>query len=249
MSIVNRRCEKTQVRRGGDRRARSFSARSAVAGFTLLELTIALTLLALMSAVMFGSLSMAGRTWDGGEAKTAEVGSMRQTEEFLREQLSAQYPLRLRKVAELPITFAGERDEMRYAAALPARVIEGGIYYFRLALRKEGDKSQLILERMIPDVQALQEPEFRDAEHSVLADGIAELKISYFGRDADQTDADAPTWRDRWDDKQRLPLLVRIEVQPQKGPAWPVLVVEPRRAPEAGCVQYDPVRNRCASVG
>ena len=223
--------------------------KSAAAGFTLLELTIALTLLALMSAVMFGSLSLAGRTWDGGEAKVADVSSMRQTEEFLREQLSAQYPLRLRKVQEMPLTFAGERDEMRYAAALPARVIEGGIYYFRLAVRKDGAKSQLVLERTIPDVMALQEPEFRDAERSVLADGIAEIRLSYFGRDANAADADAPTWRDRWDDKQRLPLLVRIEVKPEKGAAWPVLVVEPRRAPEAGCVQYDSARGRCASVG
>ena len=47
--------------------------------------------------------------------------------------------------------------------------------------------------------------------------GIAELAISYFGRDENATDADAPTWRDRWDDKQRLPLLVRIEVKPEKG--------------------------------
>ena len=62
------------------------------------------------------------------------------------------------------------------------------------------------------------------------------LRIGYFGRDAGAADADAPTWRDRWDDKQRLPLLVRIDVKPEKGQAWPTLVVEPRRAPEAGCV-------------
>ncbi len=220
-----------------------------MAGFTLLELVIALVLLALMSAVMFGSLSMAGRTWDGGEAKVGEVSAMRQAQEFLREQLSAQYPLRLRKVAELPLLFAGERSEMRYAAALPPRVVEGGVYYFRLAVAKSDTKSQLVLERMIPDAGALQEPEFRDAERSVLADGIAELRISYFGRDPDAADTDVPTWRDHWGDRQRLPLLVRIEVKPEKGAAWPVLVVEPRRAPESGCVSYDPARNRCGSVG
>ncbi len=220
-----------------------------MAGFTLIELIIALSLLALMSAVMFGSLSMAGRTWDGGEAKVAEVSAMRQTQEFLREQLSAEYPLRLRKVAEVPLLFAGERDEMRYAAALPPRVVDGGVYYFRLVVAKSDDKSQLILERLIPDPGALQEPEFRDAERSVLADGVAELHISYFGRDPDAGDVDAPTWRDHWGDRQRLPLLVRIEVKPEKGAAWPVLVVEPRRAPESGCVSYDPARNRCGSVG
>ncbi len=94
---------------------------------------------------------MAGRAWDGGEAKVGEVSAMRQTQEFLREQLSAEYPLRLRKVGEMPLLFAGERDEMRYTAALPPRVVDGGVYYFRLAVAKSGDKSQLILERLIPD--------------------------------------------------------------------------------------------------
>jgi general secretion pathway protein J len=218
-------------------------------GFTLIELIIALSLLALMSAVMFGSLSMAGRAWDGGEAKVGEVSAMRQTQEFLREHLSAEYPMRLRKVVEMPLLFAGERDEMRYTAALPPRVVDGGVYYFRLALARSGDKSQLILERLIPDAAALQEPEFRDAERSVLADGIAELRLSYFGRDPDAADTDVPTWRDRWGDRQRLPLLVRIEVKPEKGAMWPVLVVEPRRAPEAGCFSFDQARNRCAGVG
>ena len=69
---------------------------------------------------------------------------------------------------------------MRYAAALPPRVAEGGVYYFRLALVAIGDKSQLVLERMIPDAAALQAPEFRDAERSVLADGIAELQDRLF---------------------------------------------------------------------
>ena len=219
------------------------------AGFTLIELIIALSLLALMSAVMFGSLSMAGRAWDGGEAKVGEVSAMRQTQEFLREHLSAEYPMRLRKVAEMPLLFAGAHDEMRYTAALPPRVVDGGVYYFRLALARSGDKSQLILERLIPDAAALQEPEFRDAERSVLADGIAELRLSYFGRDPDAADTDVPTWRDTWGDRQRLPLLVRIEVKPEKGPMWPVLVVEPRRAPEAGCFSFDQARNRCVGVG
>ena len=82
----------------------------------------------------------------------------------------------------------------------------------------------------------------------MLADGIAELTITYFGRDENATDADTPTWRDRWDDKQRLPLLVKIEVKPQKGAAWPPLLVEPRRAPESACAAYDPARNRCVGA-
>jgi general secretion pathway protein J len=215
------------------------------AGFTLLELIIALALLAIIAALLSGSLSMAARSWDGGDKKAGDVASMRQTQEFLREQLTAELPLRLKKVVELPLMFAGEHDEIRYAAALPPRVQEGGAWFFRLAIAREGDKSRLVLERTYPDPTALENPQFTGAERSVLADGIGELAISYFGRDENATDADTPTWRDRWDDRQRLPLLVKIEVKPEKGLAWPPLVVEPRRAPESACQAYDPARNRC----
>jgi len=222
--------------------------RRRAAGFTLLELTIALVLFALMAAMMFGSLSFAGRSWDGGEAKVTQVNEMRQTGEFLRAQLGAQFPLRAKKVAEFPLRFAGAHSEIRYAAALPSRVAEGGVYYFRLSVVREGDRSRLVQDRVIAEPGALDEPDFRDAGRSVLAEGIAEIRISYFGRDPGAADADAPTWRDTWDDKQRLPQLVRLEVIPQRGPAWPQLVVEPRHAPEAGCRSWDPARLRCAGV-
>jgi general secretion pathway protein J len=226
---------------------RALRASACARGFTLLELTIALLLLALMSSILFGSLSFAGRSWDGGEAKATQVDEMRQSEEFLRAQIGALYPLRARKVVEFPLLFKGERDEIRYAAALPSRVAEGGVYYFRLAVVSEGDKSLLVQERVIPDPDSQDEPNFRDGARSVLAEGIKELKIGYFGRDAGNLDAD-PTWRDKWDDKQRLPLLVRIDVAPEKGPAWPQLVIEPRQAPEAGCRAWDAARERCAGV-
>ena len=156
-----------------------------------------------------------GRRRGEGRCRCPTCGA---AQTYLRAQIAAQYPQRLWKAAELPLLFAGERDEMRYAAALPERVAEGGVYYFRLAVVRSGEKSQLVQERAIPDLAALQEPEFRDAERSVLADDIAELAIGYFGRDANAADADAPTWRDRWDDRQRLPLLVRIDVKPAREP-------------------------------
>jgi general secretion pathway protein J len=217
-------------------------------GFTLIELTVALVLLALLSAVLYGSLGLAGTSLDRGESKADATSGMRLAHAFLRSNLEEQHPLRMRKIAEFPLLFSGERDELRYAAPLPPRVAGGGIWFYRLAVLRNDANAPLVLERAQPDLNALQMPDFHEADRSVLAQDIASLKIGYFGRDAGANDADSPTWRDRWDDPQRLPLMIRIEIEPKHGVAWPPLIVSPREAPEAGCRAWDIARSRCAAI-
>jgi general secretion pathway protein J len=205
-------------------------------------------LLALMSAVIYGALGMAGKGVERGEAKVDATAGMRLAQEFLRAQIEMQHPLRMRKVQEFPLLFAGERDQLRYAAPLPARVAAGGIWYYRISVASDDARSPLVLERITPDVNGASMPDFVEPERSILAEGIAEIRFGYFGRDASATDDTAPSWRDRWDNPQRLPLLVRIDVTPKRGPPWPTLIVAPREAPEAGCRSYDPNRQLCVAV-
>lgn len=228
--------------------ARPHRVRRRARGFTLLELVVALTLLALMSTVLFGALGFAGRSWEGGEAKADAVAGMRLSEDFLRSQVASMHPLRMRKMAEFPLVFSGARDELRYAAPLPSRISGGGIWYYRLAVRKDGERSQLVLERVVPDVDAASLPEFNDTDRSILAEDIGELVIGYYGRDPGAAQSVEPSWRERWDDRNRLPLLVRIDVVPRKGPAWPTLLVAPRQAPESGCRQWDAGGERCVGM-
>jgi len=213
----------------------------------MVELMIALVLLALMSAILFGSLNLAGRSSDAGAAKAEASSGMRLAGDYLRTQLAAQHPQRMRRVQDFPLLFGGEADQLRYAAAMPGRVGLGGIWYYRLRVETVAgrDKPSLILERMIPDVTSPDRPEFADADHSVLADDIKELKLGYYGISNNAGVDEAPTWRDQWDDPQLLPQLIRVDVIPVKGPAWPTLVVAPREAPEAGCRSWDANRHHC----
>jgi general secretion pathway protein J len=211
-------------------------------GFTLIELTVALVLVALIGSVLYGSLSLAGDSWNRGEAKVQRVSEMRSAEDFLRRTLTSQHPLRFQKVLEKPLYFLGTRDALSYAAALPGRV-GGGMYYFRVTA--SGENGRLMLARVIPDYSAQALPDFGNADSTVLADGISAVRFGYFGRDPGSADSVAPTWRDRWDDPQRLPDLIRVDVTLSNGSGWPTLVVEPRIAPETGCSTWNPAQRRC----
>jgi general secretion pathway protein J len=217
-------------------------------GFTLLELVIALTLLALMASVLYGALGYAGRSWEGGEAKAEATAGMRLSHGFLRAQLEAQHPMRMRKIVEFPLLFSGMRDELRFAAPLPARITGGGIWYYRVVVKSENEHSRLVLERMLPDVEAAALPRFDKTETSILAEDVKELRVGYFGYDVGAARTTAPTWRERWDDPHRLPLLIRVDVVPNRGPAWPTLLVAPRQALESGCGQWDANGERCMGM-
>src|SRR5689334_7242406 len=184
-------------------------SRHSQQGFTLIELTVALVLVALIGSVLYGSLSLAGDTWNRGETKAQRVNEMRSAQDFLRRTLTSQHPLRFQKVVEKPLYFLGTREALSYAAALPGRV-GGGMYYFRLTA--SGENGRLTLARVIPDYSAQAVPDFGSAESTVLADGVSAVRFGYFGRDPNSADTVAPTWRDRWDDPQRLPDLIRIDV-------------------------------------
>ena len=62
------------------------------AGFTLLEFLIAATLLALMGAAVFGSLTVALNSYARSQERMDEEGRQRVLEDMVRHQLGSLYP-------------------------------------------------------------------------------------------------------------------------------------------------------------
>ena len=106
----------------------------------------------------------------------------------------------------------------------------------------------LVLERVMPDLDALSMPSFNEAERSVLADDIKSLKISYFGRDRGAALDQAPTWRNTLG-RHAAPARARADrSRSAPGAPWPPIVVAPRAAPEAGCRAWDTIRIQCVGA-
>ena len=60
------------------------SRRFQQAGFTLLELLIAMTLLGMILVLLFGGLRLGVRSWDASQKQVDSLNSVRSLESFLR---------------------------------------------------------------------------------------------------------------------------------------------------------------------
>ncbi|WP_432743015.1 prepilin-type N-terminal cleavage/methylation domain-containing protein [Methylobacter sp. G7] len=65
----------------------------AAAGFTLIEVLIAMTLLSIMVVLLFSSLSICAKSWEQGESKIAEVNEAAVVYNFFQRHLSSAIPL------------------------------------------------------------------------------------------------------------------------------------------------------------
>ena len=208
-------------------------------GFTLLELLIGMTLLSLILTLLFGALRLGARSWDRGEQRAEDITQLRTVQGFLRRELGQAFILLWKKGGESRLAFDGAADALKFVVPLPAQIGGGGLYLLGLELEDAEAGRRLILKRAI-DPAAKDFSGLAQADSAVLSEHIEKMRIAYFGALSPEA---KPGWQDKWDDAQRLPLLVRIQVKQKDGSDWPDLVVP--LVVDKGCTVWDPVHRRC----
>jgi len=63
-----------------------------LAGFTLIEVMLAMTLLSIMVTLLFGSLKICAESWNRGEVKIAEVNEKAVVYQFFKRHLPSIRP-------------------------------------------------------------------------------------------------------------------------------------------------------------
>jgi len=197
-------------------------------GFTLVELLVGLSLMSLISLLLFGGFRFGLRAWEVGDDRIAAANEIEMAQHLLRRQLAEAQPVIIGSRPEAaPTLFQGDDAGVTFVGPLPAHRGVGGFYIFSVATREDRGGRQLLLRwrRYRPDTVA--GSDFDPKDESVLVNRIDSIAIEYFG----QPSAAAPArWLQRWDGTLGLPQLLRLRVAFPRGDArrWPEFVVSPR---------------------
>jgi len=197
------------------------------AGFTLLELLVAITLLGALMAALFGALRLGTRVWETGEAQLDASARTQVVQDFLRQQLGQTVPLiqfadRGRIDSML---FVGTSDWVRFVSMLPEHLGAGArlMELERRESTRSGGSADLVI-RIQPLDPTENDGATADDEERVLIENIESLEINYFGSASPNAKA---VWWQQWQDQRDLPRLIRIRVDfpPDDRRLWPELII------------------------
>lgn len=204
-------------------------------GFTLIEMVLAMVLLAAMLAMAWGGFSFSLRAWEAGDANGRRTSDMRLVESFLRREFTEIFPMRWKDPMTLKFAFEGERDRMRFVSSRPPGITAPGLALVALTLENGEDRSvNLVMRRAPPDDDAKDFKPLDAAQATVLVPNLRSVEFAYFGSNSDVND---PRWQDSWSTPDRMPLMVRVRMVGADGVALPDLVARLVLAEEAGCLE------------
>lgn len=196
-------------------------------GFSLVEVLLATALLAAGVALAFATLRNATVATSRAEDMAQRNERLRAVQAFVRRQVEDALPLPIEADdgTGTAVYFEAEADEMTLVAPMPGYLSRGGphLQTFRLVRGPGGLRLEFEFRQLTPDgpLESEREPE-------VLVDGIADGGFSF--RTLDDSGRPGP-WAPRWDTRQAMPRLVRLELRlADERARFPTLVAAPRRA-------------------
>jgi general secretion pathway protein J len=217
----------------------------ASAGFSLVEMLVALAVVALGALLLTGTIGQLGQglaVWDHADAQVAQVAAAQFT---LRERLAAMQPLRDVQGGGTLLDVSGRSEAFDFTAPAPDRDAPDALRRYRLQRDGAGNLVLFSLSSLDARTDAHGQSTQGWAPEPLLR-GVSRVEIRYWGRDPASL-VPVAAWQGYWTHRSALPMLVRISVRFPDGDTrvWPDLLVHPRAAIPEPCPEATP----CAAPG
>ena len=210
--------------------------RASTAGFTLIELVLALALLGTMMVLLYSGLAFALRSWDAGEVNGRRTADRRIGENFMRREMAELFPMRFKDPMAVKVAFEGGAQRLRFVSSRAPGITRGGLSLVGVEVESGAAPRErhLVMRRAMPDDEAKDFGPLDHAEPTVLIEDVDSVQFDYFGTESDFTE---PKWYDTWPYAERIPRLVRLRIRAADATLMADMVMRIEVAEEAGCLE------------
>jgi general secretion pathway protein J len=213
--------------------------RRTAAGFTLVEMLVAMSLLSLIVLGLAGAMGTMGRTETSIDNRLERMDESRASTDFLRAVLGRISAKRVQglqqqgmlSAAPSAFFFEGAGQSMTWVGVMPARYGVGGRYHFRLAMGSYDGAPAIVLS-YLPWTDAQTLPDWGAAQTYPLLTHATGLSFQYL-----DGAIDPPQWGSDWGAVDRLPQAVQVVMTTDTSVLPPVVVqlrVMPAGDPRGG---------------
>jgi len=207
------------------------------AGFTLLELLVAVCVLALLSLSIARGLHLGADGWTRARQHSAQATRLRDARRLITQLIAGAIPAFADPSPDdRSIAFIGTPQTMALIARLPPSAGTPLMVAAHLFL-----DNQTLMLAWHPDLPRADGGGPLQDTTRIIATHIAGLRFSY----QDQ----AATWHDLWTGQTTLPRAIAITITDDdaRHSVWPALIVAPRANDTTDCL-YDPTDIECRRV-
>lgn len=171
-------------------------------GFTLLELLISITMLALITGIMGWTLSMAHRTLDKGERKIHYLERVKVSFSLVESQIQSLFPYQYDDEGEKKLFFSGGKDKLMFSSNYSLwRGTRGNTFVTYDIQTNEKGKQFLRITEQIIGLEAKNE--------TILFDDCTSINFEYFLKNA----FEEGKWVEEWPaDEKGLPDKIKINI-------------------------------------
>ena len=184
-------------------------------GFTLIEVMLAVSILAMVIAVISTTFRIGINAWEKGENKIKSLQTKRALNALIYREIKSVYPYTITP-SELDThikynAFFGESDSLKFVSHASTTGRSTGLSL--IEMWTEEDKGLFIGEReaIVSNLSDLNDIDLRDEDTAVsVCREIKEISFRYFERKNKDEEGE---WQENWDPedkKKRLPLFVEV---------------------------------------